>query len=420
VSRINWGIIWANSAVNEFISHSEAVILIRIEHVMKIGILIDRLTLGGAEKVAIQQVHALRAIGEDAQLLVLRRKGITKDPFPDLTKNIPIVYLDDRLPEIFKYSFKFPKMHFFNLFHVTYPFFIPWTIRKKEYDYIISHLTYTTFTAIMIKKIKGISFSSVIWDPIGSILERVYTTAFPKPLFVIFFGIAKALDTSISKNSNVILVGGAAHNDYLESVTDPKKIITLPPAITPLKTPLKKKGDHILLVTSWKKGKNPEYIIELMEALPDLKVKMAGGWLEDDFRKEFEQKIKDHKLSQRIEILGKITEEQLSELFKEARFFLQMKDDRGFGLPALEAAGNCTTFIIPKGQGVCELFTNSVDGFFVNAFDTNSIVKHMQRLLSDKELAMKMGRHAWETIKDTYTWDNYAKELVAIAKKHSL
>lgn len=386
---------------------------------MKFGILIDRLTLGGAEKVAIQQVHALRSIGEDAYLLVLRRKGITKDPFPDLTKNIPIIYLDDRLPAIFKYSFKFPKMHFFNLFHLTYPFLLPWTIRKNEYDYIISHLTYTTFTAIMIKKIIGIPFSSVIWDPIGSILERVYKDTFPKLLFSIFFGIAKTLDKSISTHSDVILVGGAAHNEYLEAITNPKKIMTLPPAITPLKKPLTKKGNHILLVTSWKKGKNPEYIIELMEALPELQVKMAGGWLDDSYRKEFEQKIKEHKLTKRIDILGKISEVQLSELFKEALFFLQMKDDRGFGLPALEAAGNCTTFIIPTGQGVGELFTNYVDGFFVKAFDTKSIVKHMRSLLANKELSLKMGKHAWETIKDTYTWDNYAKHLVTIAKNNT-
>ena len=43
---------------------------------MKIGVLIDRLNFGGVEKIAIEEVAALRKINEDAHLLILRRKAV--------------------------------------------------------------------------------------------------------------------------------------------------------------------------------------------------------------------------------------------------------------------------------------------------------------------------------------------------------
>jgi len=46
---------------------------------MKIGILIDRLNVGGVEKIAVQEVRALKEMNIDATLLVLSRKTIVKN-----------------------------------------------------------------------------------------------------------------------------------------------------------------------------------------------------------------------------------------------------------------------------------------------------------------------------------------------------
>ena len=68
---------------------------------MKIGVLIDRLNVGGVEKIAIEEVRALIEAGHDAYLVVLRRKAVVENAFPDLLKDVPVIYLDDRLPSIF-------------------------------------------------------------------------------------------------------------------------------------------------------------------------------------------------------------------------------------------------------------------------------------------------------------------------------
>lgn len=382
---------------------------------LKIAILIDRLNVGGVEKVAIEEVRALKDLGEEAYLVVLRRKGVVDNAFFDLRKDLATIYLDDRLPSLLKFSFKFPVFNFFSLFHVTYPFIIPFVLKKNEFDYFIVHGTYTAFTAISIKKIRGIKFSTFVWDPIGYILERVYSKNFY--LFInVLKKVAYFLDQLIVNNSNYVLVGGSAHNEYIKKLNTKVVIKEIPPSVSPLNKLSKFKEDYVLMVTAWKKGKNPEYVFELAKSIPRLRIKMVGKWLDPIYEKEFRNLVIKNNFSGNIKIVGEVSEKQLSNYYSKATLLLQTNDDRGFGMPALEAAGNGTTFIIPKGQGVCKLFNNMTDGFYTKEKDTETIVSYLNKLINNKILAVKMGKYAWERVKNSYTWENHAKEIVKISK----
>ena len=140
----------------------------------KIGILIDRLNIGGVEKTAINQVKALNALGFDATLLVLTRRAVVEGAFPDLLQDLPIAYLEDFLPSFCRFSFKIPIAAFFSFFHISYPFLLPFFIPTKEYDYIISHSSYTTFSAITLRIFRKIPYSIYFSVPIYFILTRVF------------------------------------------------------------------------------------------------------------------------------------------------------------------------------------------------------------------------------------------------------
>lgn len=377
---------------------------------MKIGILIDRLNVGGVEKIAIEQVSALRELGENAVLVVLRKKAVIEGAFSDLMKDIPVEYLDDRLPRWMRMSFNFPIFHFFASFHLTYPFLIPFVIKRREYDYLISHGTYTSFSAIAIRKMRKIHFSCFIWDPIGYILERVYSDKFPRPLFIFLIGVANFLDRMILKNADEILVGGAAHNEYIRQLNKNVAIKEVYPSVHPCKKLLPKQS-YVLMVTAWKKGKNPEYIIELLKRLPFLKIKMVGKWIEEEYRKEFLGVVRKAGFEDQVEVVGAVDENELRRYYAEASVLLQTNNDQGFGMPAIEAAGNGTTFIIPKGQGVCALFTDGKDGFYTSEKDTEAIVKNLKYLFENAELSIKMGNAALETVKKNYSWKKHVEIL---------
>ena len=384
----------------------------------KVGILIDRLNVGGVEKIAIEQVIALRKQGIDATLLILRKKAVIDKAFPDLINKIPIIYLDSRLPRILRFSFKFPIFHFFSSFHITYPFLLPFFIKHKEFDYLIAHGTYTAFSAIAIKKIKKIPFSVFIWDPIGYILNRVYSRKL-NFLLQLFLIIAKKLDALIINQTEVILTGGEAHNVYFREINPRVKIITIPPSVYPSSNITSKKENFVLMVTAWKEGKDPGYIFKLIEYLPSMKIYMVGKWLDPVYREYFEKRVSELKLSQNISIIGAVSEDELSNYYSKALLLLQTNDDRGFGLPALEAAGHGTTFIIPKGQGVCDLFKDKYHGFFTNEKDTQHIVRILKLLLTDNDKALEMGKLAWQHVVKSYSWDKHAKKLVNLIKENN-
>lgn len=377
---------------------------------MKIGVLIDRLNVGGVEKIAIEEVRALRSIGEDASLVVLRKKAVVENSFPDLLKDTPIIYLDERLPAILRGSFRFPIVSFFSLFHITYPLLLPFVVKKNEFDYFIVHGTYTSLSAVALQRRCNIPFSAFVWDPVAYIVERVYSSKLPRFTQKLFKKFAVAFDTYLLRRMRSVFVGGTAHNEYITSRIPGKTIFTIYPSVHPAKK-LLKKDPYVLVITAWKEGKNPEYLFEIVKTVPDIHIKMAGKWVDPIYREKFEQELKASGLESSIEIIGGVSEEELCVLYGKASVLLQTNDDRGFGMPAIEAASQGTTFIIPEGQGVCDLFTDGHHGFYTKEKDTDQITTHLKKLLNDSSLAKDMGTTAWQQVVNNYSWAQHANLL---------
>src|SRR5205814_1176994 len=125
---------------------------------LKIGVMIDRIIVGGVEKIAIEEVAAFRKAGYDATLLVLSRNYPDPKAFKDQLKDIPIIHLEDRIPKFLRFSFKFPFFNFFSFFHLTYPIYLPFVVRKREFDFIVSQNPYTSFTALSLSKFRKIPY----------------------------------------------------------------------------------------------------------------------------------------------------------------------------------------------------------------------------------------------------------------------
>jgi glycosyltransferase involved in cell wall biosynthesis len=168
--------------------------------------------------------------------------------------------------------------------------------------------------------------------------------------------------------------------------------------------------------SAWKRGKAPEYLLSIADATKDLHIKMAGKWIDPQYREEFKSLLAASGHQKQIEVLGEVSEEQMAELYAKALFVLQTNDDRGFGLPALEAAGRGTAFIIPEGQGVCALFTDGVEGFYTREKDTAKIVAYIQELTQNPGKAAEMGKRGLSKVKTNYTWQNHAAQLIEVAQ----
>ncbi len=378
----------------------------------KVNVMIDRLNIGGVEKTAIIQVRELRSQGVQSKLWILSRKSIVQGAFSDLLKDIPVEYLEDRLPGPLRFTFRIPPAAFFSLFHLTYSIFLPFVIKSSEVDYIIGHGSYTTFTAVTLKKFRGIHYSIYFWDPVGYILNRVYSNKISKILIKFLNFIGETMDKTLVRNADYVITASTTHNDYFRNTCKAKdsKLIFIPPG-APLGSPSAEKDNSVIVVTAYKAGKDPNYILEIAEKLPNVKFKVIGKWLDPQLKNDFINMRKKMKLEKTVEIMGAANEKQLSEYYPKAAVLLTTNLEVGFGMPVLEAAAWGTTSIVPKGSGVCVVFEDSIDAFYTSEKDTNDIVEKLTLLTSDTAKAKEMGLNAYKKVKTDYTWQEHGKKL---------
>lgn len=385
---------------------------------MKIAILIDRFNIGGVEKIAIEEVKAFKKIGIQTSLVVLSRKALVKNAFFDLRKDIKVIYLDDRLPSFLKFTFKIPFFYFFSFFHLSYPLIMPFFIKNNEYDFIISHGTYTSFTALTISVWKHIPYAIYIWDPISYILQKAYDNGPIEFIRRYFNFILEGVDGVLVNSAKYVFYSGDSHTHYLESIIKNKqKLKLLPLGYDYAKAISIKKEKYFITVTAWKEGKGLEQLLENFSIWEKAKLVIAGKWLHEGYKKKILAIISQNKLKDKVVITGEVSEKNLQSLYKHALSLIIVNNEKGFGMPALESAANGCTFIIPTDCGVTKYFKKDIDGFFYKYNDIVQVERYIRFLLKKPTVAGKMGKHAWQKVKNHYSWINHVEKIKSIINK---
>ncbi len=383
---------------------------------MRVGVLIGQIKqIGGVGIAAFEEVRQLKKLGYNAELLVLmERPNFSQE---DFTKDLKIRYLSREFPSLFKKSFKLPFFSFFSSFHLTSPFAVTQVLKKREYDIIVCHETYNCFSALRLSNKNNIPFIAYIWDPFSYILPRVYSSSIIRFGFPILKPLARYFDRLFVRHSLVTLTGCTAHVKMLEKISNKKNIRVLYPGCYPSESIPEKREEYILSLTKWDIGKNPNFLLDILRRLENKKAKMviAGNWVQDSLRIEFIKKAKEYDLLERIEISGRVSEENKNKLLSGARLLVHPIFE-AFGMFGLEAAAHGCPIIIPEGSGVTGIFTHGVHGFFPKEGDLDGYVKYIDLLLDDENIAWKMGYEAWKVAKE-YTWENHARNLVKIIEE---
>jgi glycosyltransferase involved in cell wall biosynthesis len=383
--------------------------------VKRIGVLIDRLVVGGVEKTAIEEVRALREMGLDATLLVLKRDPVVPLAFRDRISGIPLEYLDDRIPKVLRAARRIPGFYFFSFFHLIYAIALPFRVAFREWDVILSHNSYTSLTAQMLWRTRHIPYCMFVWDPIGPILTKAYTAGLVRLLRPVLLPIGRGMDRLLAKGAHSLIVSSPSYVEYLVNATGgSKSIVVQPPGCFPASAIRKKVGNHLLSATSWKEGKQLETLLLAMTDVPDAKLVVAGRWLHDEYREGMLTLVSQLGLADRVRFEGEYDERGMAHLAEDALCMVTTNAELGFGMPALEAAAQACTFICPETSGVTGSFTNGIEAFYFTEGDSVELSKLLQQLVSEPDLAYRAGVAAWHRAQTSLTWRHHA-ETIALA-----
>ena len=124
-------------------------------------------------------------------------------------------------------------------------------------------------------------------------------------------------------------------------------------------------------------------------------------------------------VSERLHLLGHVNPEDLPRWYNASDVFVMANreingDTEGFGMVFLEAAACGKPAIAGDAGGTGAAVIDGVTGFRVDGTKVEPLVKALTSVLSDSELAARLGQAGLDRAKDEFSWDAVAEKTRAL------
>jgi len=202
--------------------------------------------------------------------------------------------------------------------------------------------------------------------------------------------------------------------NYIRIGIEPSKITVIPHcvdiqrihrALEPDSKTEKNEVPVIMFVGGLKKSKG---IIELLRTYEKISVNtdvhlllVGSGQLETEVL-EMKKQIERKNPKASIMHIKRVPLSRLMSLMNNADVIAIPSHIEYFGLVALEAMALKKAVLATCFGGISEVITNEVDGILVNPFDSQQLQSRLEELISDPIKRDKLGRSAYQTVKNKY------------------
>jgi glycosyltransferase involved in cell wall biosynthesis len=164
-------------------------------------------------------------------------------------------------------------------------------------------------------------------------------------------------------------------------------------------------SDYFLCVSSIDPRKNFPILLSAFKELPEVNLKIVGGMNAVFNKLELE-------VPKNAEFLGRVSDDELASLYRNAKAFIYPSLYEGFGLPPIEAAHfGCPVVLsdIPVLKEVCR-----DSAIYFNPYSPESIIEAVKKVNSFTDQQRdEMIAKAKNNIK-RFTWDTSAKKLLKL------
>jgi len=172
--------------------------------------------------------------------------------------------------------------------------------------------------------------------------------------------------------------------------------------------------DAFLLVTVGRQVRRKGFAWFIEKVMPKLPERVVF-WLAGDGpeRENIELAIQRAGLQDRVRCLGRISEEELVELYRRGQLFIMPNivvpgDMEGFGIVMLEAGACGLPTLAADLEGIRDVVKEGVNGWFAPSEDADAFAARIQALLDDPAEAHAASERTARYVSDTFTWDKTA------------
>lgn len=200
---------------------------------------------------------------------------------------------------------------------------------------------------------------------------------------------------------------GYDHDLYQPKSQDDQKILDT----------YKLKPGYLLFLGTLEPRKNIVGIIKAFANLPaELRQKhpLVIGGKKGWFYEEIFQTVTDLKLEKEVQFLGRVPDEHLPALYRQAQVFVFPSFYEGFGLPPLEAMACGTPAISSNISSLPEVVGKG--GLLIDPHQPAEITKAMNKLLTDEAFYQQCKEEALKQVVK-FDWQTTAKQTLAAFKE---
>jgi len=173
------------------------------------------------------------------------------------------------------------------------------------------------------------------------------------------------------------------------------------------------RGHILLTVARLDAYKGVDKVIRALPAIisefPDVEYWIIG---DGPFRQEYQRLAERLEVDQYVRFMGKVDDQVLSRIYREASLFVMPSSGEGFGIVFLEAWQRALPVIAGNADASAE--TIGTCGIIVEVDNIQSIADAVKRLLSDEVLSQTLGKKGYDRLINHFTLDKFCDTLFQI------
>lgn len=158
----------------------------------------------------------------------------------------------------------------------------------------------------------------------------------------------------------------------------------------------------------------------LLKALPMLHVTcyMLHIVGDGDLRPRYEKLARELGIGDKVNFIGMAADDDLPKHYQQCEIFVLPSINRGeaFGMVLLEAMACGKPVVASDLPGVRSVFENRKQGLLVEPGNAADLAEKIRIILSDDDLAKKMGEEGKKLVEEKYIWEKVGERLDAVYK----
>ncbi len=122
-------------------------------------------------------------------------------------------------------------------------------------------------------------------------------------------------------------------------------------------------------------------------------------------------------VSDRVRLLGTVSEEELHQLYRNADLFVMPNvrvpgDMEGFGVVMLEAGLRGLPTVAADLEGIGDVIRENENGFLCPSGDAESFTRKILEVKGDRELLNRVGRRAPDFVRGSFSWEVVGRKYI--------